>query len=78
MKSAASWRDCETERLEHPVLVSGALRYLLDHVPVLDNLPALQFEDVDNRRPALSRYAHSVHMHDDLVALGKDVLDLAT
>src|SRR5258708_3725177 len=73
------WSTARTRarRVKHPVLVDGVLRDRPDHVPVLDDLFVLKLEDVDDRRAALPGYAHSVRVPGNLVALGKDPLNLA-
>src|SRR4051794_28995719 len=63
--------------LEHAVAVGGFLRNLLRHVPVLDNLAALELENIDDGAAAAAFLAHAVDMQDDIIAVGKGALDLA-
>ena len=46
-------------------------------VPVLHHLAVFKFENVDDCVAAGSRLAHGMDMHDDVVAIRKDALDLA-
>src|SRR5713226_4210549 len=67
--------SCE---LEHRVGVGRFLRDRLDHVPVLEDLAAFQAEDVHHRLSAgIIGQAAPMTVKDDVVAVGKDTLDLA-
>src|SRR5262245_2453079 len=63
--------------LEHRVGIGGLLRNLLAHVPVFDDLAVLELENVDDGGTAASGGRHVVDVHDDIVAVSEDALDLA-
>src|SRR5271169_6369304 len=64
--------------LEHRVGVGRRLWDRLDHVPVLEDLAAFQAEDVHHRLSAgIIGQAVPVTVKDNVVAVGKDTLDLA-
>ena len=68
----------DARRLEHRVGVGRGLRDRLDHVPVLDGLAAFQAKDVHHRLSAgIIGQAVPMTVKDDVVAVGKDTLDLA-
>src|ERR1700733_3105430 len=63
---------------EHGVGVDRGLRDRLDHVPVLDDLAAFQPKDVHHRLSArIIGQTVPMIVKDDVVAVGKDTLDLA-
>jgi hypothetical protein len=68
----------DARRSEHRVGVGRCLRDRLDHVPVLDDLAAFQAKDVDHRlSTGIIGQAVPMAVKDDVVAVGKDPLDLA-
>src|SRR5690242_3118475 len=65
-------------RLEHRVSVGRGLRDRLDHIPVLEDLAVFQSEDVHYRFSArVIGQAVPMTVQDNVVAVGKDALDLA-
>src|ERR1700730_9004788 len=76
---ASPWSFVEVLRsLEHRVGVGRRLRDGLDHVPVLEDLAAFKAEDFHHRLSAgIVRQTMPMAVKDDVVAVGKDVLDLA-
>jgi len=76
---ASTWSFIEALRsLEHRVRVGRRLRDRLDDVPVLEDLAAFQAEDVHHRLSAgIIGQAVPMTVKDNVVAVGKDTLDLA-
>src|SRR6185503_1075059 len=62
---------------EHAVVVGRLVRDRLYDVPVLDDLAALQLEDVHDGRAARARLAHRVDVEDHIVTVREHALDLA-
>ena len=58
---------------EHPVVVSGSRRDLLDDIPMLDDLAVRDAEDIDDGASGGTVVARGVHMQHDKIAFGDDL-----
>src|SRR6185369_15654890 len=67
----------EWQSSEHGVVVGGLLGDRLDYVPVLNDLAALEPEDVDDGDTAFTRLADGMDVQDHHVAVRQCALDLA-
>ena len=80
VRGHAPWESLDVERkrlLEHSIIICGSFDKRLTHIPVLDDLPVVEPENIHDCQSEFAGLPLGMNVKDHEIAFCEDALDLA-